>query len=90
MNSETKLPPAEELWEMVKTFSQHADNLIRLLEAERQKSEELDTENAGSLKIYRSLQSEIVALKAEKSRLESWIRAHQDDPRSERESPKLP
>ena len=79
MSDEIKLPPAEELLEMVETLTQHADSLIKLLEVERQKNAELNTENAGWLKIFQRLQSEIAGLKAEISRLESHIRAYQGE-----------
>jgi len=35
MSDETKPPSQEELLDMVNTFSQHADNLLKLLEVER-------------------------------------------------------
>jgi hypothetical protein len=72
-----KLTPTEELWEMVRMFSQHADDLKALLEVERHKSTELNTENAGWLDVYQKLQFQIVGLKAEISRLESRIQGYQ-------------
>jgi polyhydroxyalkanoate synthesis regulator phasin len=71
---EFKLPPSEELWEMAKTFSEHAQALESKLSAERQKSSMLDTENSGWLDVYQRHLSEIDALKAEISRLSSRIR----------------
>lgn len=72
-----RLPPAEELWKMVQVFSQHADDLKTSLEAERRKYKELGTENAGWLGVYQKLQSQIVGLKDEISRLESRIQDYQ-------------
>jgi len=74
MSDETKPPSQEELLDMVNTFSQHADNLLKLLEVERHQNKELNTENAGWLDVYQRLQSENAALKVEKLRLESRIR----------------
>jgi hypothetical protein len=70
---------SDELWEMVQSFSQHADRLKNLLESERAKNQELDIENSGWLAVYQRLQSENVALKAEISRLESQILGRQTE-----------
>jgi hypothetical protein len=71
------LPPSEELWEMVNVFSRHADELKDLLSAEREKNNTLDTENSGWLAVYQGLQSRIVELEAEISRLRSWTEVRQ-------------
>jgi len=71
MSHENKPATVEELWEMAKTFSQHAKNLEALLAAEQEKNRELNTENAGWIVVYQKLESEIVALRAELARLES-------------------
>lgn len=76
MNSENKLPSSEELWEMVKTFSQHADILKKTLETERAKNKDLNAENSGWLVVYQMLQSQVGVLEAEILRLRSWIEDH--------------
>ncbi len=77
-----KLPPTEDLWEMVKTLSQHVEDLKELLVTERARNESLDAENSGWLVVYQKLESQTVGLKAEISRLESWIQDQQGNPRS--------
>ena len=62
---------------MVQVFSQHADDLKTSFETERRKYNELDTENAGWLGVYQKLESQIVDLKDEISRLESRIQDYQ-------------
>jgi hypothetical protein len=74
---ETKLPSEDELWEMVKAFSQQADDLQKQIEIERGKNADLNTENSGWLKIYQQHLSVISELKARITQLESLLRGPQ-------------
>ena len=69
--SETEPLTMKELEMMVDTFYENARELQQLLAAEKHKNKELNIENSDWLKIYRRLQSENAALKAEISRLQS-------------------
>ena len=71
---ESKTPTMDELEGMVSTYAQHANDLLRLLGAERARNKELNIENSGWLDVYRRLQSENAVLKAEISRLQSLVR----------------
>jgi hypothetical protein len=72
----------EELWKMVQVFSQHPDEMKKLLETEREKNKALNAENSGCLGVCQKLQSRTGVLEAELLRLRSWVQDHQDNPQS--------
>jgi hypothetical protein len=76
VSDENKPPSVEELWEMVKVFSQHVAELKELLASEREKNKALDAENSGWLAVYQRFLSQIDALEAELSQLRSPREKH--------------
>lgn len=66
--TETKFSSEDELWELVKFFSERGDELEKKLQAAH---EAHYLEGSGWLRLYQTLQAQLVALKAEISRLQS-------------------
>lgn len=68
MTDPTNSPSLEELWDMVEEFSRHATDLEKKLRASR---EAHHLGGTGWIRLYQTLQTQNVALKAEIMRLRS-------------------
>lgn len=72
--ADTTFASEDELWELVKVFSEQADELEKKLQVSR---EAHHLEGTGWIRLYQTLQTQNLALKAEIVRLRSEHPEHQ-------------